>query len=1391
MLWYLLVALLFLEYCFSQTIITNCDIQNQNNVWKPPPNAIYDCVIKSAVENEPQALDIEVDTMVEFKQNIGDANYPILNLRILSKTSSPVIVKVAGDILTDGDQNFEVGLDFTSSGDQLLNAGGIINIAEDSTKSSTGQLQVKTTNLGMISVKKSLTVAENLVLDGQSLQFHGPSLASGGGNIDLIGEFLFMGNTAQLITCPNGILSAKSFNKDSSLTGKVTLEAKPIIGDGSTAAGIRLSDPGGIIIQTSGASSGLEIKSPITTPGEIGSGGDLTLSHIQLTGAPTTGQLITSEGSLVTGDITQTEKLASLTLTGKNGITTGDIRVPGTFTVHSSSSIKMLVGGQAIFQQSMTISGDVTTELGFSCIGDVTLTGSGTQTIDGGDTLEISGNINRKTGDLTLKGTHITANGNVNVEAGSLRVDAVGQEPHSQMQRDITATGITFAGSALLSSSSTQTLDAGTGDLKIQTGMSKESGDLIIMATNFDVVGDLTANSGSLTIAGTATSFRSTGNILAGLDLNLPACELKLQGNTDQSVTASMRQTTGTLQAPNQITKSNNGPLNLQGVNVNLEADVHVAGAGLTIIGNVNAKGNLIAAGGVDVDKGQLVGNVEGRDITIGKTGQINLVGTSLQKLESPTGTVNCQNRMTKQMGDLLIFGASSVSLLNDITVTTGNLEIRSNAQATVQGNMIADTMTICTLLLQGSFQNIRANSITASAMTKTTPGDVTIEVSAMLRLTGLWVTLHSTTSMLFQKKSLSDQVVFSSENNIRSEKDITIKYPILLDGIQSEQVIESTSGSVKCKEIKKKNTNCRILGPNGIEIIADSIAGFTGIDIAGSLTITGSLTTDVEMITATDFVLQGSGSLTRADTQQIKAASLTLGVSMSVGGLTKANGNLNIELNDNIIIHGDVSVANGVFDVMGSTASIYSTIVEASSINFHGFSENVINLLGEPAASRNDQTLFATEGQLKLDGQLTKQIGKLELKASDKIIILGSSIIAGELLVSSPLQTKVASIKVNGKSEFKDDLELQYESKTEISIDELYTDIDVIFRKKISKNKGQLAVTNRLGKTYFYGDVTLGDGSFDCSSKVFIFGTVVAPMSMTFQQTVMLQGVGNQALTSKNIKFQGEKAVSVTKSDGDLSLGDSVVTQTTILFDGVASLSVWNGSLTVYGKLTIGHNIWADHDITLQDVTMNGASQQQQIIALGCLRINGVLKKPSYDLMLGQDCIELGTQTETSNGDMYRCGPTSKDPCETKSCKCRTDTLCRTRPFSCPEPENRPTASPIKAPTAKATPAPTIRKTLEPTKMPTTKPPTRTGETFAPTASPIRISAPTPQSEKAESGGGGLSAAAIVGIIVVVLAIPGIAILIWLCLRNRSSGFGDRQVLLSEDVGEYRAPNA
>eukprot|EP00463_Aulacantha_scolymantha_P001825 TRINITY_DN2448_c0_g1_i1.p1 TRINITY_DN2448_c0_g1~~TRINITY_DN2448_c0_g1_i1.p1 ORF type:complete len:126 (-),score=11.76 TRINITY_DN2448_c0_g1_i1:70-447(-) len=118
-------------------------------------------------------------------------------------------------------------------------------------------------------------------------------------------------------------------------------------------------------------------------------------------------------------------------------------------------------------------------------------------------------------------------------------------------------------------------------------------------------MGDLTANSGSLTIAGVATSFTSTGNILAGLNLNLPSCQVLLQGNIDQSVRANVGKTSGVLEAPSQIIKTNNGQLVLDGHNVNLHGDVRVAHSGLSIMGQVDAKGRLIASETIDIDEGK------------------------------------------------------------------------------------------------------------------------------------------------------------------------------------------------------------------------------------------------------------------------------------------------------------------------------------------------------------------------------------------------------------------------------------------------------------------------------------------------------------------------------------------------------------------------------------------------------------------------------------------------------------------------------------------------------------------------------------------------------------------------------------------------------------------
>lgn len=368
---------------------------------------------------------------------------------------------------------------------------------------------------------------------------------------------------------------------------------------------------------------------------------------------------------------------------------------------------------------------------------------------------------------------------------------------------------------------------------------------------------------------------------------------------------------------------------------------------------------------------------------------------------------------------------------------------------------------------------------------------------------------------------------------------------------------------------------------------------------------------------------------------------------------------------------------------------------------------------------------------------------------------------------------------------------------RTEMNVGDFSVGNQLIVHKSITKATGDLIFLNRLGTILLHGDITLSSGSLEFNGKIFIYGNLAATTRMEFKATVVLQGSGSQQLKSKNVRFVGEEPVSVTKSNGALSLGESSDPTSKVFFSGTGSLSVWNGSLTVSGLLTIEQNVWADYDVTLDDVTMTGLNQQS-IISIqdeGCLLIHGKLIKDTNHLVVGKDCITLGTITDAKNGRLVRCGPSAPDPCQTSTCKCTNPSdptgqaPCVSIASSCPS-DNRPTRSPTNFPT---TAGPTMPgQTLSPTSSPVTKSPTKFGETRSPTKMQVNTRSPTPKAGGAAAAGGSPTSSTVIGIIVVVvvLAIPGIAILIWLCVRNKRS-FGDTEVLLSEDVGEYQAPNA
>lgn len=932
-----------------------------------------------------------------------------------------------------------------------------------------------------------------------------------------------------------------------------------------------------------------------------------------------------------------------------------------------------------------------------------------------------------------------------------------------------------------------------SGQFEVQPSLSKNKGDLSIKADRFLITGDLSATSGSMTIAGPdtntpPTSFQSTGNIFAGIDLVLPDVELSLTGSQAQSVKANIGGGgSGTLTSPKAIIKTSNGDLTLSGGYVSLDHSINVQRGGLTIEGELTAKSKLKAIHAINLDGGTIYDNIQGDTITI--KNRLTMAGDGPQELNAPND-ITCNDRITKAKGNLLINGLNSIKLGNDVSVLTGQLTIVGSGAASIYTNLKADSMDLSDLLLVGSSQKITAGSILAKQMVKTTEGDVTVEVSTMLQIKDLWQSTNKKSSMNFRKISVDDTPSFTASSDLRSGAGIVIEYPVTLTGLVEQQIAAVTS--LACKDVTKTLADCRMVGPNGVEVLGSSI------DIFGALTVEGPFTSNVGQIqVGKRLTLQKSCTLTSPNDQRIQAASFALGLA-DVGGMSKQNGNLNFVLTEGIILIGDVTVYSGALDISGSkTADIHSMKIQAASISINGFTSG-LNLVDQ--TDTGTQSLKATNGDLVIGGKISKSVGTLELSAEGETsrgITISGDISAGVLICNSFLKTSANEIVVQGNMEFHGALELESNSMCRLNVGDTKFDNQLVVEGGITKAMGDLSILNRYGDAHLKGDVTLNTGTLTINSKAHIYKSLIAANQMEFQQTVTLQGEGSQSLTSRNVLFNGENPVEVTKDKGDLFVGDPNSANSQVSFSLTGSLSAWGGALTVYGSLKIGQDVWADGDLTLGNVEMVGTSRQSVISMNGCLKVTGRMIKDTQFLYLGSDntppCIELGELTQAKNGRIISCGQGASDPCQTYSCKCIMQTAdpdapCRSAVSRCPEALKRPTAAPTKKPTVKITLSPTkVDDTPRPT-APTTDAPT--GKDFVPTQPPVGMITrrPTAMAAKVGESSPGLGPAAIVGIIVVVLAIPGITILIWLCLRNRSKD-GDREVLLSDDVGEYKAP--
>ncbi|NNM26792.1 MAG: filamentous hemagglutinin N-terminal domain-containing protein [Phycisphaerales bacterium] len=253
---------------------------------------------------------------------------------------------------------------------------------------------------------------------------------------------------------------------------------------------------------------------------------------------------------------------------------------------------------------------------------------------------------------LEIDATQSTFDGDV---GGERRLHTLETTGGATIAGDVdTAAGIVVGGSALLTGSETQTLDAGAGHLQIGGNASKVTGgDLVLRASDTVAVGGtVSVTFGSVTVDGDAviggdvtagTDVMVTGaadidgDALAGRDVIidgdatlagdvLAGRDLTLGGDTtlDGSSAQAMRASTGRIDASGDIRKIGGGTLLVQAADaIDVGGDVTVAttsGSGnlslaapvMAIGGDVSATGTVLTSGALDVG-GNLSAGVDAR----------------------------------------------------------------------------------------------------------------------------------------------------------------------------------------------------------------------------------------------------------------------------------------------------------------------------------------------------------------------------------------------------------------------------------------------------------------------------------------------------------------------------------------------------------------------------------------------------------------------------------------------------------------------------------------------------------------------------------------------------------------------------------------------------------
>ncbi len=988
--------------------------------------------------------------------------------------------------------------------------------------------------------EQGVTVGGLTRIESGSLQTVGGASFGGdvtaSGNLEFGGAVLLSGGEAQAVSSTGGaVVGSGSLNKaagDLNVSGARGVSLNGDVASGGALALNGGQDGTGLVLGGNVSAEGLTVETAVNLTGS----GDQQLSA-------GSGALQLSETSKANG---------SLSLRGEGGVTL-------------LSDVELSEGGLSVEDRSVVF-GDLQSE-GLT-LGEEVVLGSleGQRLSAGGGELQIV-SATKPSGDLDLSGAGgVRTSGLVSVEGGTVTVrDAL------HLAGDLRARAIRGQGDVSTESTGLRSLVASGGSIELSGNLVGESGDVQLSGVGEQgvTVGGLTRiESGSLQTVGGA-SFG--GDVTASGNLEFGGA-VALSGGEAQAVSS----TGGALIGSGSLNKA--------------AGDLNVSGArGVTVNGDVASGGALALNGGEDGTGLALGGDVNGEGVLFETA--LRLTGTSEQALSGGSGTLQA-SEIGKLSGGLRIGGSGGVTLLSDVGVTEGSLNVED--PSVVFGNIASEGLTFESEanLVSAESQRLSGGSGVLQIVSATKPtGDLDLSGAAGVRTSGL-VSVEGGTVTVRDALHLAGDL---RARAIRGQGDVRTESTGLRSLVASEGSVELSGNLVG----ESGDVQLSGVGEQGV-----TVGGLTRIE-SGSLQTVGGASFGGDVTASGNLEFGGAVLLSGGEAQ---AVSSTGGAVVGSGSLNKAAGDLNVSGARGVSLNGDVA-SGGALALNGGQDG--TGLVLGGNVSAEGLTvETAVNLTGS-----GDQQLSAGSGALQLS-ETSKANGSLSLRGEGGVTLL------------SDVELSEGGLSVEDRSVVFGDLQSEGLTLVEEVV------LGSLEGQRLSAGGGELQIVSA---TKASGDLDLsGAGGVRTSGLVSVDGG-----TLTVRDALHLAG----DLRARSIRGQGDVRTestglrSLVASGGSVELSGNLVGESgDVQLSGVGEQGVTvggltrieSGSLQTVGGASFGGDVTASGNLEFGGaVALSGGEAQAVSSTGGAVIGSGSLNKAAGDLNVS------GARGVTVNGDV------------------------------------------------------------------------------------------------------------------------------------------------------------